>query len=319
LTAAHRIKPTSHRCRSAWQPNPGRAPLIDAEILFRQPGPAQNAQARTFRKENGHRPRVFCASLADVFDNQIDTSWRDDLFALIRECNKLDWLVLTKRPENIEKMLPPDWDDGYSNVWLGTTAEDQTRFDARWKRLKKIPAVVRFISYEPALGPVRLPSGRSLPDWLISGGESGAGARPLKPQWVRDVIADCRRFGVAPFHKQWGSYQGNTNHRVTAKADVMKPPCAPNSITVFMSRSNRWSELTRTRVVTVTGQPFENDTSTLPQSRPLDGQLRLLDPRLRAWSAGSRRYQGGRHGIETRHFASINRAWSCGGYKPCCS
>jgi len=94
----------------------------------------------------------------------------------------LDWLVLTKRPENIESMLPPDWDDGYSNVWLGTTAEDQTRFDARWKRLKKIPAVVRFISYEPALGPVRLPSNGSLPDWLISGGESGAVARPLKPQ-----------------------------------------------------------------------------------------------------------------------------------------
>jgi protein gp37 len=131
------------------------------------------------------------------------------LFALIRKCNKLDWLVLTKRPENIEKMLPSDWRDGYSNVWLGTTAEDQTRFDMRWKRLKKVPAVIRFISYEPALGPVRLPSNGSLPDWLISGGESGADARTLRPHWVRDVIADCRRFGVAPFHKQWGSYDNN--------------------------------------------------------------------------------------------------------------
>jgi protein gp37 len=71
-----------------------------------------NAQARTFRKENGHRPRVFCASLADVFDNQVESSWRNDLFALIRKCNELDWLVLTKRPENIEKMLPSDWHDG---------------------------------------------------------------------------------------------------------------------------------------------------------------------------------------------------------------
>jgi protein gp37 len=168
-----------------------------------------NAQARSFRKENGHRPRVFCASLADVFDNQVDSSWRNDLFALIRKCNKLDWLVLTKRPENIEKMLPSDWRDGYSNVWLGTTAEDQTWFDFRWKRLKKVPAVIRFISYEPALGPVRLPSNGSLPDWLISGGESGADARTLRPHWVRDVIADCRRFGVAPFHKQWGSYHNN--------------------------------------------------------------------------------------------------------------
>jgi hypothetical protein len=98
---------------------------------------------------------------------------------------------------------------GYSNVWLGTTAEDQTRFDMRWKRLKKIPAIVRFISYEPALGPLRLPSNGPLPDWLISGGESGPGARPLKPRWVRDVIRECRHRGVAPFHKQWGSYQNN--------------------------------------------------------------------------------------------------------------
>lgn len=168
-----------------------------------------NAQAGTFRKENGHRPRVFCASLADVFDNQVDASWRADLFALISECNRLDWLVLTKRPENIRKMLPSDWGDGYSNVWVGTTAEDQTRFDFRWERLKKIPAVTRFISYEPALGPLRLPLTGSMPDWLISGGESGAGGRPLQPKWVRDVIADCRRAGVAPFHKQWGLYQSN--------------------------------------------------------------------------------------------------------------
>ncbi|MCK1546749.1 phage Gp37/Gp68 family protein [Bradyrhizobium sp. 160] len=168
-----------------------------------------NAQARTSRKENGHRPRVFCASLADVFDNQVDSSWRRDLFALIRKCDALDWLVLTKRPENIEKMLPSNWRDGYPNVWLGTTAEDQTRFDFRWKRLKKVPAVVRFISYEPALGPLRLPPGELLPDWLISGGESGAGARTLRPRWVRDIIADCRRSGVAPFHKQWGCYESN--------------------------------------------------------------------------------------------------------------
>jgi protein gp37 len=168
-----------------------------------------NAQAHTFKKENGYRARVFCASLADVFDNRVDSSWRNDLFALIRKCDKLDWLVLTKRPENIEKMLPTDWGNGYSNVWLGTTAEDQTRFDFRWKRLRKVPAVVRFISYEPALGPVRLPTYGLLPDWLISGGESGAGARTLRPQWVRNVIADCRRFGIAPFHKQWGSYHNN--------------------------------------------------------------------------------------------------------------
>jgi Protein of unknown function (DUF5131) len=114
------------------------------------------------------------------------------------------------RPQNILKMLPPDWgDDGYRNVWLGVTAEDQEHFDQRWQRLQKIPATVRFISYEPAIGPLRLPKSGPLPDWLISGGESGGRARPVNPRWVRDIIADCRRIGVAIFHKQWGSYANN--------------------------------------------------------------------------------------------------------------
>ena len=168
-----------------------------------------NAKAHEFKREHGHRPRVFCASLADVFDNQVDPRWRKELFALIRECRRLDWLLLTKRPQNILKMLPSDWGDGYGNVWLGVTAEDQERFDQRWELLRKVPAAVQFISYEPAIGPLRLPKYGPYPDWLISGGESGSGARPLDPQWVRNIIADCRRNGVVPFHKQWGSYENN--------------------------------------------------------------------------------------------------------------
>jgi protein gp37 len=89
------------------------------------------------------------------------------------------------------------------------TAENQTYFDQRWKHLQNIPAMIKFISYEPALGPLRLPKDGPVPDWLISGGESGGGARPLNPQWVRDIIADCRRRGVTPFHKQWGTYKSN--------------------------------------------------------------------------------------------------------------
>lgn len=168
-----------------------------------------NAEAGTFRREHDYRPRVFCASLADVFDNQAEPSWREDLFALIRECRRLDWLLLTKRPQNILKMLPLDWGDGYRNVWLGVTAENQFYFGQRWRILQKIPVVVRFISYEPALGSLSLPRVGPLPDWIITGGESGGGARPLDPQWVRDIIDDCRRNGVALFHKQWGKYQNN--------------------------------------------------------------------------------------------------------------
>jgi protein gp37 len=144
-----------------------------------------------------------------VFDNQVSPEWRKDLFELIQKCRRLDWLVLTKRPQNISKMLPSDWGTGYRNVWLGVTAENQTYFDLRWKVLQKIPAAIKFISYEPALEPLRLPKAGPLPNWLISGGESGGGARPLNPRWVRDIIVDCRRNGVAAFHKQWGTYHNN--------------------------------------------------------------------------------------------------------------
>jgi protein gp37 len=156
---------------------------------------------------------VFCASLADVFDNQVDPAWRVDLFNLIRECDQLDWQLLTKRPQNIRKMLPADWDDGYPNVWLGTTAEDANAFKQRASHLLKVPAAIRFVSYEPALGPLgKLDIEGRAPDWVIIGGESGVRSdvvRMTKPQWARDAIAECRRVGAAPFLKQWGTYRNN--------------------------------------------------------------------------------------------------------------
>jgi protein gp37 len=168
-----------------------------------------NAKADAFMREHGYRPKVFCASLADIFGNKAEPEWRKDLFDLIRECSCLDWLLLTKRPENISKMVPRDWGFGYHNVWLGITAEDQDRFDQRWSRLSIIGAAVRFVSYERAIGPLRIPNLGPYPGWLISGGESGGGARPMDPNWARDVIRDCRRLGIKPFHKQWGTYRNN--------------------------------------------------------------------------------------------------------------
>lgn len=165
--------------------------------------------AKRFQRAKGRRQRVFCASLADVFDNKAPQSFRDDLFALIRSCPDLDWQLLTKRPQNIRKMLPADWGDGYSNVWLGSTTEDQTAFDQRWKCLRDIPAAVRFLSYEPAIGPLVLPDEATQPDWIISGGESGGHARAMNPQWARDIRDQCQTKGIAYFHKQWGDYRSN--------------------------------------------------------------------------------------------------------------
>ncbi|MEZ0063985.1 protein gp37 [Bradyrhizobium elkanii] len=152
----------------------------------------------------GTRPKVFCSSLADVFDNQVDPSWRVDLFNLIAETEELDWLLLTKRPENIAKMLPTNWCDheGWSNVWLGTTCEDQPAFDRRWDILKRIPAHIHFISYEPAIGPVKIEPNVLVPDWLICGGESGPGARMMQETWARSMRDECAKVGTAFFMKQ---------------------------------------------------------------------------------------------------------------------
>lgn len=154
------------------------------------------------RRANGRRERVFCASLADVFDNQVPPEWRADLFALIHATPELDWLLLTKRSENIRKMLPEGWGEGWANVWLGTTCEDQPNYDRRWPVLRATPARVRFISYEPAIGRLTLPTEGPHPDWIICGGESGAGARFMRPDWARDLMNDCRQIGIAFFMKQ---------------------------------------------------------------------------------------------------------------------
>jgi protein gp37 len=172
-----------------------------------------NSQASLFQSKHGRRQRVFCASLADIFDNQVDPTWRVDLFELIRICDQIDWQLLTKRPQNIRKMLPADWGDGYRNVWLGTTTEDARAYRQRVPHLLKVPATIHFVSYEPAIGPlVQLEVDGRSPDWVIIGGESGVRSdliRSTNPQWVRDAIRECRRVGAAPFLKQWGSYRNN--------------------------------------------------------------------------------------------------------------
>jgi protein gp37 len=170
-----------------------------------------NADAEQFQREHGRRQRVFCASLADVFDNKVPVSWRIDLFKLIMQTPELDWQLLTKRPQNVARFLPADWDQGYPNVWLGITAENEMYYRQRWPILAKVPAAVRFVSYEPAVGPLGNPDIglEKVPDWIISRGESGPKARLMSPNWARDIVAHCERLGIAAFHKQWGIYGSN--------------------------------------------------------------------------------------------------------------
>jgi protein gp37 len=140
--------------------------------------------------------------MADVFDNQVPEQWRAELWELIRQTPALDWMLLTKRPQNIAKMLPADWGRGWPNVWLGTTTENQTEADRRIPHLRAVPAVIRFLSCEPLLSQVRPDLARI--HWVISGGESGPQHRPMQPEWARSLRDQCAAAGVEFFHKQNG-------------------------------------------------------------------------------------------------------------------
>jgi protein gp37 len=152
----------------------------------------------------GERHRVFCASLADWLDNKAPQQWRDDLAELIEATPDLDWLLLTKRPENYSRLAP--WHRAPENVWLGVSAENQEYFDHRWGILRQIPATIRFISYEPALGPLSILNFNGFPDWIICGGESKQGKdhtpRLMEPAWARNLRAECEEADVAFFLKQ---------------------------------------------------------------------------------------------------------------------
>lgn len=250
------------------------------------------------------RPRVFCASLADIFEDwsgqMVNTKglplwwsngvigtrdlplgsavekarWgdgryvtmddiRERLFQLIRDTPNLDWLILTKRPERWRKCWPLVGDattyEKFKNIWLGTTVEDQSAADKRIPDLLESPALVRFLSCEPQIGPIDLGLRRiwcrshnefestvcmdeskpcfrwqanvyDMIDWVIGGGESGHGARPMHPYWARSLRDQCTAVDVAFHFKQWGEYGliqlGNTRHVSVASGVPMDEPKA---------------------------------------------------------------------------------------------
>jgi len=190
---------------------------------------------------SGKRHLVFCSSLADVFDNEVPDAWRGDLWDLIEQTPHLTWLLLTKRIGNAARMLrtgdwaaSPRW-----NVWIGASVVNQEEADRDIPKLLATPASKRFVSYEPALGPVdwskflfqfdghvqpsgflrlKLRARDKRVDWIIVGGESdqpGHKARPFNIEWARQTVKQCKGAGVAPFVKQLGSspWFGTTRDR----------------------------------------------------------------------------------------------------------
>ncbi len=152
----------------------------------------------------GCRCRVFCASMADVFDNAVDQAVRERLWRLIHQTHNLDWLLLTKRIGNAPEMLPTDWSAGYPNVWLIISA-DQEVLERDVPKLLAIPAMVHGVSIQPQLAPVRLGKFAPQLQWVINGGESGAGSRPFHLEWTRALIAECKSAGTPIFVQRLGS------------------------------------------------------------------------------------------------------------------
>jgi protein gp37 len=195
--------------------------------------------------------RVFVNSMSDLFHEALPDDAIERVFAVMALCPHITFQVLTKRPERMLKYLSSDDNNAsacmaedvllqeisgvatmghrwpLSNVWLGVSVEDQATADARIPLLLQTPAAIRFVSYEPALGPVDFTgTGWNLwmekLSWIIAGGESGPGARPPHPDWFRSARDQCKAAGVAFFFKQWGEY-----HPITRTDGIHESPFGP--------------------------------------------------------------------------------------------
>lgn len=216
--------------------------VLTSDANWRQPYRWNEAARKA-----GVRRRVFTLSLGDFFDNQVPEEWRHRAWDIIGGCQNLDWLILTKRPQNIAKMLPGPLLPFFGHVWLGCTAENQEEADRRIPALLAVPAAWHFISAEPLLGPLRLNE-----EWLaggldlcIVGGESGLGARPMDPVWARSLRDQCQAAKVAYFFKQWGDWHPDA----LRYTDVHTGDCPPASMFIGKRKTGRlldgreWSEM----------------------------------------------------------------------------
>lgn len=227
-----------------------RKPLVcdecgyaDAKERWHTPHLDARDGASTCECSSAHTRRFFSLSMGDWLDPQIPVDWLARMLSTIQQCDQVNWLLLTKRPERFNDRLHAaasfawsgpvqdqelgdwlnDWSGGVSiptNIWLGASVENQSRAEERIPALLRIPAAKQFLSCEPLLGPVDIArdpnwlgaqgrTGRNYSqpqiDWVIVGGESGPKARPCHREWIRNIVVACKLNGVACFVKQVGS------------------------------------------------------------------------------------------------------------------
>jgi len=218
--------------------NPGRAPMLNEKEL----------SAPQFLKKPA---RIGVQFMGDLFHPNIPDNFIVEVFAVIGQATQHTFMILTKRPARLNSFFvnmlklqeqASEKNDRWSaaslnyfcnlkNLWLGVSVEDQKTADERIPLLLQTPAAHRFVSYEPALGPVDFCSvdgkiAQSMPehplypaemiDWIIMGGETGPGARPMHPDWAMKTRDDCQATGVPFFFKQWGTYKGSGDYNIPA-------------------------------------------------------------------------------------------------------
>ncbi|MDH5477805.1 MAG: phage Gp37/Gp68 family protein [Nitrospinota bacterium] len=178
--------------------------------------------------------RVFVCSMGDLFHEKVPRDFIHRVIYIPRVFPQHTFMFLTKRPQRMREvllspiryMLPLHYKEGFPllNVWLGVSIEDQTTADDRIPWLLHTPAAKRFVSFEPALEPVDMTPYLSELDWVIMGGESGPGARPMHPDWARKVRDDCKETGAPFFFKQWGGWNKKTGGHLVDGVEHLEFP-----------------------------------------------------------------------------------------------
>lgn len=223
-----KVSPACDFCYAEkWAERAGRKGLWDGKRektkTWNNPRKWQK-HADFFFQVHGHRQRVFCNSLSDFLDNEVPEEWRQDGWGVIRDCNLLEWFIVSKRIPNFLKMLPADWcKENYSHIVLIATAVTQAEYMREKERLKHIKALYPWLrvglSMEPLIEPVAMGDSWDV-DWVIVGGESGmATARACRPEWVISIMKWCQMNSVAFHFKQIGHNHTGWPGEIAGKGD----------------------------------------------------------------------------------------------------
>jgi len=238
---AEREMTRKKRWENAWGPEVLTQRVVTSEEYWKMPY-RWDKEVKESDKTGGEikmpTPVVFCGSLCDVFEEHKDVAWaRERLWEMIEATGNLIWVLLTKRPENINSMVPATWRMvPPENVWMGVSVENQETADRRIRELEFVNAEVKCVSYEPAIGPVRWDVEKHRVDWIKCGGESGANARPFLEVWGMMTEVWTKKNGVKFYMKQMGSVWANEYKRVHGDKFYVDPGSKGQNIETFPER-----------------------------------------------------------------------------------